>query len=153
VADPRATQLTRNHRLELQQLAALTSRQTRAIADGADVTAVAEWWRGGADKRVERIVIAGHRTAVALGSRYLRQHAAVSRATVDPVPARLDLEAVRGSLFVVTVGGFLDHLRASGPGSELSARRVMTNRLVGSVTRLVLAGARDTAMATFRAGR
>jgi hypothetical protein len=153
VANQRATLRTRSPRADLQRLAALTARQTRAVAETADVTAIAQWWRGGADKRVERIVIAGPRTAVALGSRYLREHAALSGATVDPVAARLDLDAARASLFVVAVGGFLDHLRANGRGSEQSARRVMTNQLVGSVTRLALAGDRDTALATFRAGQ
>jgi hypothetical protein len=153
-ADPRTSALTRAHRAELGRLAAQAARQVRAIADRADTSNVAGWWAGGADRRAERVVAAGHRAAVALATRYLAQHAALSGATVRPLPAALDLEAARGSLFVASVGVFMRSLAArGGTGSESSAKRVMTASLAASAQRLVLAGDRDTVMGTFRAGR
>jgi hypothetical protein len=128
--------------------------QARTLAGRADVANVAGWWAAGADRQAERIVTRGHQVAAALSARYLRQHAALSGATVNPVVATLDAEAARGSLFVASVGVFMRALRArGGVGAEQSARRVMADSLVGSVQRLVLAGDRDTIMGTFRAGR
>jgi hypothetical protein len=144
-------QLTQQHRRNLQRLTAVAGRQTRSIVTRVDTTAVAEWWVAGADRQVTAVVAAGHEAAVQLTVTYLLNHARASGAEVDPLPAQLDLEAVRGSLFVVGPGAYLTAFRRTG--SVAAAKRVLITGLVGNVQRLVLAGDRETVLATFRAGR
>jgi hypothetical protein len=151
VASPQAQALTRQHRAELKALAAAVSRSTRAVTARIDATAVADWWAAGADVQVERIAAKGHRVAAALGGRYLRQHAALSGATVEPLLARFDAQAARNTLWVNSVAAFLDHMRATD--SIPGAVRVMNVRLTGTVQYLALAGERDTITGTFEAGR
>ncbi|HZN75890.1 MAG TPA: hypothetical protein VFC00_30030 [Micromonosporaceae bacterium] len=146
-----ARALTLAHRRNLAALTSVVGRQVRSITVAADLAAIEDWWLAGAGQRVELVVTAGHRAAVTLAARYLRAHADASGATVDPLPARLDVERMRGSLFVSSVGAFLDNLRVSQ--SQPAAARVMTSRLVASAHRLVLAGERDTVTGTFLAGR
>lgn len=157
MADPRGRRLTLRHRRNLGRLTAQLSRQVRAVARRADIAAVAQWWANGADREVERIVVRGFRTAVELSTKYLQAHAAVNGAAVSPVPARLDLEAVRGSLFVASVGTFMKALNARGGpasgGGEIAAKRIMVDTLAKTATMLALRGDRETILATFRAGR
>jgi len=151
VTSPLANQLTLAHRRNLQRLTGAAARQTRSILHRANTEAVAEWWVAGADRQVEQVVATGHELAVRITLRYLNEHARASGATVDPLPAALDMAAVRGALFVVGPGAFLTALRRTG--STAVAKRVMTATVVGNVQRYVLAGDRETLLATFRAGR
>lgn len=151
MADPRAQELTRQHRSNLAVLVALVRRQVGAVAVRADTSAIVDWWDAGAGTQVERSVASGHRAAVVLSQRYLRAHAALSGASVNPLPARFDVEAVRGALYVASVASFMRALRVHG--SEPAAARVMVSSLTASAQRLVLAGDRDTVTGTFQAGR
>lgn len=144
-------QLTQRHRRNLQRLTASAGRQTRSIATRADTGAVVDWWAAGGDRQIIGVVAAGHEQAVRLTITYLLEHAAASGAEVDPLPAQLDLEQVRNTLFVVGPGTFLTALRRTS--SAAAAKRTMITTLVGNVQKLVLRGDRETVLATFRAGR
>jgi hypothetical protein len=151
VASTPVSPLTLAHRRDLQRLLGIAGRQVRSVVARADMSAIANWWTTGAGAEVERVAIQGHDTAAALTVRYLLDHAAANGAEVAPLPARLDLDQLRGSLFVLGPGAALSALRRTN--STQVAKRVLTSGLVSSVNKSILAGDRDTVMGTFRAGR
>lgn len=147
----RARELTHRHRGNLATLTQLAARATGQVMRTADPMAIEAWWTARGGRRVESIVAAGHRAAVTLSVRYLRESARVARGTVDPLPAPLDIEAMRNSLFVASVATFMSTLRRTG--SPDVARRAMSAATIRSVQRLILAGDRDTVVGTMAAGR
>lgn len=148
--NPLASRLTQQHRRRLQTVAAASGRQARGVLRRARWDALAQWWATGAADELAEVVQVGHGQAVALCVAYLREHARLNAAEVDPVPARFDLGAVRGTLWTVGPEAYLQALDRWR--SEPRAKRLMVRGVVGSVQRLVLAGDRDTVVATWQAG-
>lgn len=150
MANPVASRLTQQHRRRLQAVAAASARAARGVLRRARWDEIARWWATGAADELVEVVRAGHTRAVELCVGYLREHARLNAAEVDPVPARFDAGAVRGTLWTVGPDAYLQALDRWR--SEPRARRVMVTGVVGSVQRLVLAGDRDTVLATWEAG-
>lgn len=140
-----ATLLTRSHRREVSLVAGVVARQVRAAAARADVDDIDAWWDREAAS-LERAVTRGHDATAALGSRYLRRHAAVEGIQLEPVRAAANPQQIATSLHVTGPVAYKTHVRDSG--NDLASLRTMTTRLTGAAQRLTLAGDRSTLMAT-----
>lgn len=144
---PDANRLSRAHQAELAAVAALVEQQVRRVAAGADRGDIDGWWRRVARELLELVAaaFAGSRT---LGARYLRRHATLEGAQVEPALARWDTARAATALRVTGPVEWKRHLAATG--DEAGARQVMATTLAGSAQRLALAGDRDTVAATVR---
>lgn len=144
---PVANQLSRVHQAELVALAALTEREVRRLVASVDVRDVDGWWARIAEELLT-LLAALFAAARAVGSRFLRGHAAVEGVNVEPVPALWSTDRAATSLRVSGPVEFKRHIAAGG--NPAGARRAMATALAGSAQRLALAGERETAAATVR---
>ncbi len=142
---PQANLLTRQHRSELGQV---TGRLTDAVATtalAADFDDIDRWWdqRG---PQIAAVAAQGYQVTARLGGRYLRAHAALEAVSVAPVLAEVNADLLTTSLLVAGPVAFKKNIRTTA--DPLLARQVMADQLRGTVTRTVLAGARDTTTTT-----
>lgn len=143
---PAANRLSLAHQAELAAVAALVQQRVRRIALSVDTQDVDGWWRRVAQELLT-LVAAAFAGSRATGSRYLRRHAALEGATVEPVLARWSTARAATALRVTGPVEFKRAIRAVAPGD---ARHAMATTLAGSAQRLALAGERDTVAATVR---
>lgn len=142
---PQANQLTRQHRSQLGQLATRIAGSAATIAQGATVDDVDLWWDENRP-RFATLAAQGFQLSAQLGARYMRQHAALEAVRIDPVQADIATARLDTALQVAGPVAFKKNIRINDDPDL--ARRVMSKQLRGTVTRMVLAGSRDTATAT-----
>ncbi len=142
---PQANLLTRRHRSELGQVATAITRNVATAASSANIADIDLWWDENA-ANFAALVSSGFAVTSTLSARYLRQHAALEGARVEPVQA--DAVAARIETALLVSGPVAFKKNITKTADPLLARRVMADQLRGTVTRTVLAGARDTATAT-----
>ncbi|MET9953517.1 hypothetical protein ABZ135_18470 [Streptomyces sp. NPDC006339] len=141
----KAQSLTRQFQLQVLRIAELIARRLRVTAMRADVADIDGWWER-ISPQVQREILTGQTALARMARQYLVQHAALEGATVEPVVVEPVAEQISTALLVTGPVAFKTHMRDSG--SEVASVRTMASQLQGSATRLVLAGARDTTMAT-----
>lgn len=144
---PAASQLTRQHRSEITAVAAGVGARVRQVALRADVGDVDGWFRRVAADLLT-LVTGGFTVNRTLASRYLEQHARIEGRAVVPVRVAADVAQAVTALRVTGPVAFKRHMTLSGDVGR--ARVTMANTLTASSSRLVLAGERDTVMATVR---
>ncbi|MER7833486.1 hypothetical protein [Streptomyces sp. NPDC095602] len=129
------------------RVAELIARRLRTTALRADVSDIDGWWEA-ISPRVQQEILTGASALARLARSYLAQHAQLEGVRLAPVAVEPDPAQIATSLLVTGPVAFKTNIRVSG--SEDAAVRAMASQLQGSATRLVLAGARDTTMATWR---
>lgn len=142
-----AAQVTLRHRRALNLAATAVVGDVARRCQSADPDDIDGWWDSVAAGAI-RVVAGGFRSTSVLASRYLVAHAATAEVELEPVAAVVDLAQLATSLRVVGPVGFKTQFRRSG--STDAALRVMRARTAGTTRRLVLAGARETTMATIQ---
>ena len=145
-----ANALTRRHRSELAVVGRAVVRPVRQVAATAQ-TADVDSWLESVLGRLLQIVRAGWLVSRGQGDRYLREHARAEGRAVVPEPAIWVPDRVIASARVTGPVEFKRHL--SETGSEVAAKRTMTNTLAASMQRQALAGQRDTVAATSLSSR
>ncbi len=140
--------MSRYHQSQVLKVAELIARRLHTTALRADVTDIDGWWDRIA-VAVQKEILAGQSALAKLARGYLTQHAALNGVRLAPVVVEPDAEQVAQALRVTGPVAFKTQMAISG--SEEAATRVMASQLQGAASRLVLAGERETTMATFRA--
>lgn len=136
---------TARHQREIGLVAEATASEVRSAARSAAVDDIDAWWDT-QGPGIERAVARGFNVTADLAARYLAADALLAGAEVAPVAAVVELAQIATSLRVTGPVAFKQHVRAHG--EPLAARRIMANRLAASTNRLVLAGSRETIIAT-----
>ncbi|MPZ27534.1 MAG: hypothetical protein GEV12_14275 [Micromonosporaceae bacterium] len=142
---PAANRLSLAHQAELSALSAVVGQEVRRLAATVDTSDVDAWWRRVLDELLTLVAtaFAGSRT---LGSRYLRQHAALEGVTAEPVLAQWNTERAVTALRVTGPVEWKRNLARTG--QPAAADRAMQSTLAGSAQRLAEAGSRETVDAT-----
>lgn len=138
---PISNQLTRAHRQQLERVAGAVETVAREIAATADVENIDRWWDDNGDRLIARVRPAWS-VSRGLGARYMRQHAALNGARVEPVPADWVEDRVRESLRVTGPVEFKRHMTISASPAESAL--TMRETLAAAAARQALAGDRDT---------
>lgn len=128
-------------------LTALVAGRVRRSALHADTANVDGWFQRVLEELVTLVAV-GWRRARDTTSGYLIDHAAVEGVAVDPTLATWVTDRVVTSLRVAGPVKFKEHVRISGDPAAAGA--MIARTLPASSQRLILAGARDTTMATVR---
>ncbi len=145
-----ASRLTRQHRDAQAAIGRAVVRPVRQLALRAQ-TADVDRWFDSVLGRLLRIIHAGWIGSRAQANRYLREHAGLEGAVVDPVPALWSPERVITSVRVTGPVAFKRSVE-SGVDAD-AARQAMAGRLAVSAQRLTLAGGRGTIDRTVQESR
>lgn len=135
-----ADRLAQQHQRDIATIAGGVTSVVASVALGADPLAIGTWYWGVVDGLISRVQ-AGYGQTRQSGLSYLRRHAALSGATVDPVPGSLDLGALQTSLRVTGPVAFKTAI-AAGADTDVAIRSMAT-QMSGAADRHVRAGDRD----------
>jgi hypothetical protein len=125
----------------------LVEQEVRRFARTVTVADVDAWF-GRILEELLKLLAAAFGGSRTLGTRYLRQHAALEGLTVEPVLAQWSTEQAMTSLRVTGPVAWKRHFTSTG--DEVGATQAMQTTMAAAAQRLALAGSRETVAETIR---
>jgi hypothetical protein len=116
------------------------------ILRSADVEDISGWFDE-AIQGLRRTALRGYEVTADAGARYVTDHSVAEGTTLELVRPRPNVDRIDEALRITGPVAFKTKMRASGNPS--AALRIMRTTSAGTIKRLVLAGARETTLATF----